>query len=228
MDQRARAPAGKPLHRGRFFYLLVMILALLVIAPLVDEFFHLRVLVDIFWTAIFIAAVYAVSHKKHHLVIGVLLALPMLGSIWSSYLLQHTGLQVLGTLCGAAFFAFVLVQILIFIFNQERVSKDLIVGAALVYMLMALAWTFIFAAVETLHPGSYAMAESQSGRATQNLLYYSFVTITTLGYGDITPVTRLARSLCIIEAVIGQLYLIVTVAWLVGMHVSQAMMKRSK
>ena len=172
-------------------------------------------------------AVYAISQKRHHLIIGALLALPMLGSIWSSYFLEHTGLYVLGNLCGATFFGLAMFHILVFIYNQERVSKDLIVGAALVYLLMALAWTFIMAIVETLHPGSYAMPESDSARTTP-LLYYSFVTITTLGYGDITPVTRLARSLSIIEAVIGQLYLVVSVAWLVGMHVSESMRKRSK
>ena len=228
MDQRARIFTGQPLHKGRFFYLLVMIMAMLVIAPLVNEFFHIRLLIDLFWTAIFILAVYAVSHKKHHLVIGVLLALPMLASIWSRYVLKHTGLHVLGNLCGAAFFIFIMVQVLIFIFNQERVSKDLIVGAATVYMLMALAWAFIIAIVETLHPGSYAIAQGGGDRVTMHLVYYSFVTITTLGYGDITPTTHLARSLCIIEAVIGQLYLVVSVAWLVGMHVSQRMREKSR
>ena len=72
------------------------------------------------------------------------------------------------------------------------------------------------------------MAQNDISQTTRDLLYYSFVTISTLGYGDITPVTRLARSLCIIEAVIGQLYLVVSVAWLVGMHVSQKMMERTK
>jgi len=50
--------------------------------------------------------------------------------------------------------------------------------------------------------------------------YYSFVTITTLGYGDITPVTEVAKAFSVLEAVVGQLYLVVAVAWLVGMHVS--------
>ena len=228
MDQRARIPAGQPLHKGRFLYLLLMIASLLVIAPLVEEFVHLRLLVDIFWTAVFVSAVYAVSQKKHHLAIGVLLALPMLSSIWISYLLEHIGLRVFGYLCGAVFFVFTIVQILIFIFKQERVSRDLIVGAVLVYLLMALAWTFIIAILEILHPGSYAMAQTESGRGTWHFLYFSFVTITTLGYGDITPVTKLARSLCILEAVMGQIYLVVSVAWLVGMHVSQKMTERSR
>jgi hypothetical protein len=92
---------------------------------------------------------------------------------------------------------------------------------------MALAWSFIFGAVESLHPGSFSIPEIQGISTSRHFLYYSFVTITTLGYGDITPVTSLARSLSTLEAVIGQLYLVVQVAWLVGVHVSQSMLKRS-
>jgi hypothetical protein len=51
--------------------------------------------------------------------------------------------------------------------------------------------------------------------------YFSFVTITTLGYGDITPVTEVAKAITVLEAVVGQLYLVVAVAWLVGMYVSK-------
>ncbi len=228
MDQRDILPTGEPLRRGRFFSLLILILSMLLIAPLVHEFVHLRIILDLFWSAIFVAAIYAVSHKKLHLIIGTLLALPMLGSMWFKYYEPNSGLLAFGSICGAAFFFLAIFHILVFIFNQDRVSKDLIVGAALVYFLMALAWTFIIGAVETLHPGSYAAAQGAVDSVRMDFLYYSFVTMTTLGYGDIIPVTKLARSLCILEAVIGQLYLVVSVAWLVGMHVSQKMMERKK
>jgi len=117
---------------------------------------------------------------------------------------------------------------LIFIYGQKKVTRDLIVGAAVVYLFMALMWTFIFVVVETLHPGSFNLPEGQNIEATRQFVYYSFVTLTTLGYGDITPITTMARSLCILEAVIGQLYLVVQVAWLVGVHVSQSMFKKSR
>ena len=201
---------------------------MLIVAPLAEEFVRLRMLMDIFWTAIFIAIIYAVSHKKHHILIALLLALPMLGSIWSSYFVKLSAVVVVGALCGAAFFIFAIIQILIFIYSQKEVTRDLIVGAAIVYLLMALAWSFIFGAVESLHPGSFSIPEIQGISTSRSFLYYSFVTITTLGYGDITPVTSLARSLCILEAVVGQLYLVVQVAWLVGVHVSQSMLKKSE
>ena len=227
MDDQTCLPFTRWCFKRRFLALLLLILAMLIIVPLADEFVRLRMLMDIFWSAIFIAVIYAVSHKKHHILVGALLALPMLGSIWSSYFVKLSAVVVVGALCGAAFFIFAIIQILIFIYSQKEVSRDLIVGAAIVYLLMALAWSFIFGAVESLHPGSFSIPEIQGISTGRHFLYYSFVTITTLGYGDITPVTSLARSLCILEAVIGQLYLVVQVAWLVGVHVSQSMLKKS-
>jgi voltage-gated potassium channel len=228
MDDQTCLPFTRWCFKRRFLALLLLILAMLIIAPLAEEFVRLRMLMDIFWSAIFIAVIYAVSHKKHHILIALLLALPMLGSIWSSYFVKLSAVVVVGALCGAAFFIFAIIQILIFIYSQKEVSRDLIVGAAIVYLLMALAWSFIFGAVESLHPGSFSIPEIQGMSASRHFLYYSFVTITTLGYGDITPVTSLARSLCVLEAVIGQLYLVVQVAWLVGVHVSQSMLKKSE
>jgi hypothetical protein len=228
MDDQTCVPFSQWCFKGRFLTLLILILAMLIVAPLAEELIRLRMLMDIFWSAIFIAVIYAVSRKKHHILVGVLLAMPMLGSIWSRYFVKLSAVEVVGGLCGAAFFIFAIIQILIFIYSHKEVTRDLIVGAAIVYLLMALAWAFIFQVVESLHPGSFSIPEIQGISTSRHFLYYSFVTITTLGYGDITPVTSLARSLCVLEAVIGQLYLVVQVAWLVGVHVSQSMRKKSE
>jgi hypothetical protein len=226
-DQKTCLPFSQVCFRERFLSLLIFIIALLIVGPLFEEFVHLRIFMDILWSAVFISAVYAVSHKRLHILIAILLALPMLGSIWSKYFVQFKALAVVGGLCGAAFILFTIIQILIFIYGHQEVSRDIIVGAAVVYLLMAIMWSFIFGVVETLHPGSFNMPQGQDIEASRSFLYYSFVTLTTLGYGDITPVTSLARSLCILEAVIGQLYLVVQVAWLVGVHVSQSMLRRA-
>ena len=228
MDDQTCLPFTRWCFKRRFLALLLLILAMLIIVPLADEFVRLRMLMDIFWSAIFIAVIYAVSQKKHHILVGVLLALPMLGSIWSRYFVQYSALEAVGGLCGAVFFIFAIIQILIFVYTQKEVTRDLIAGAAIVYLLMALAWSFIFGVVESLDPGSFSIPDIEGISTSQSFLYLSFVTITTLGYGDITPVTSLARSLCILEAVIGQLYLVVQVAWLVGVHVSQSMLKKSE
>jgi len=227
-DEKTYLPFSQVCFKERFLSLLIFIIIMLVVGPLFEEFVQLSILMDILWSAIFVSAIYAVSQKKRHIVIAVLLALPMLGSIWTKYFVQNKALLVVGSLCGAAFFLFAIIQMLIFIYSQKKVTRDLIVGAAVVYLFMALMWTFIFVVVETLHPGSFNLPEGQNIEATRQFVYYSFVTLTTLGYGDITPITTMARSLCILEAVIGQLYLVVQVAWLVGVHVSQSMFKKSR
>jgi hypothetical protein len=227
-DEKTCLPFGQVCFKERFLSLLIFIIAMLILGPLVEEFVKLSILIDVLWSAIFVSAIYAVSQKKRHILIAVLLALPMLGSIWTKYFVQNKALVVVGGLCGAAFFLFAIIQMLIFIYSHKKVTRDLIVGAAVVYLFMALMWTFIFVVVETLHPGSFNLPEGQGLTATNQFVYYSFVTLTTLGYGDITPITSLARSLCILEAVIGQLYLVVQVAWLVGVHVSQSMLKRAR
>ena len=226
-DDKTCVPFSQVCFRERFLSLLIFIIAMIIIGPLVEEFVRLSILIDILWSAIFISAVYAVSQKKHHILIGVLLSLPMLGSIWAKYFVEFKALVVVGSLCGVAFILFAIIQMLMFIYSHQEVTRDLIVGAAVVYLLMALMWTFIFVVVETLHPGSFNLPDAVDLTATRQFVYYSFVTLTTLGYGDITPITSLARSLCILEAVIGQLYLVVQVAWLVGVHVSQSMVKRA-
>jgi len=227
-DEKTCLPFSQVCFKERFLSLLIFIIAMLILGPLVEEFIRLRILMDILWSAIFVSTIYAVSQKKRHIVIAVVLALPMLGSIWAKYFFQHKALLVVGSLCGAAFILFAIIQMLIFIYGHNEVTRDLIVGAAVVYLLLALMWTFIFVVVETLHPGSFNLPEGQGIEATRQFMYYSFVTLTTLGYGDITPITSMARSLCILEAVIGQLYLVVQVAWLVGVHVSQSMLKKSR
>jgi phosphoglycerol transferase MdoB-like AlkP superfamily enzyme len=225
-DEKTCLPFRQVCFRERFLSLLIFIIAMLIIGPLFEGFTRLLILMNILWSAIFVSAIYAVSRKKHHILIAVLLALPMLGTLWSKHFLEYHPLQVVGYLCGVAFFLFVIVQMLIFIYSHEEVTRDLIMGAAVVYLLMAIMWTFIFGVVETLNPGSFNIPTGHDVAATNHFLYYSFVTLTTLGYGDITPVTKLARNLCTLEAVIGQLYLVVQVAWLVGVHVSQSMHKR--
>jgi hypothetical protein len=226
-DEKACLPFSQVCFKERFSSLLIFIMAILILGPLLDEFVRIRIFIDILWTAVFASAIYAVSRKKHHIIIAVLLALPMLGALWSRHFVGHHPLQVVGYLCGVAFFLFAIIRMLIFIYSHKEVTRDLIIGAAVVYLLMAIMWTFIFIVVETLHPGSFNLPEGQNIEAGEHFIYFSFVTLTTLGYGDITPVTRLARNLCTLEAVIGQLYLVVQVAWLVGVHVSQSMLKKT-
>jgi hypothetical protein len=118
------------------------------------------------------------------------------------------------------FLVFTLVSLLRAILRYERVTHDTIYGALNVYLLMALGWSMAYLLLVTLQPHAFAAA---AGRPTRVLSwfdcqYYSFVTLTTLGYGDIVPMTAQARSLSMIEAMSGTMYVAILIARLVGIH----------
>ena len=81
--------------------------------------------------------------------------------------------------------------------------------------------------LESIQPGSFQISEDE-GSVVSNLSYFSFVTLTTLGYGDVTPSSLPARSLSLLEAVMGLLYVAILIARLVGIHISQSMSKKQK
>ena len=204
----------------RFLILLCLILGLLVIVPILQRFVALRIFIDIFMTAIFISMVYTFSYKKVHVVAGVFLAVVMLASLWLQYLDPNKWILPVGMLAGVIFIAMVIASIISLIIKSEEICREIIYAAILMYLLAALMWAFIYTFLELVDPASFNIALNRSDGYLPVFQYYSFVTITTLGYGDITPITDVAKAFSMLEAVIGQLYLVVAVAWLVGMHVS--------
>jgi hypothetical protein len=214
----ARPSNSPPKHR--FMRLLVLLLGLLVLAPLLHEVIDLLVIDDVFLTAVFIYAAYSFSRNKLLLAALVGLALPALFSTWAMGIVQARWLTVLGGVCDAAFAATLTVAILVYVFRERNVSADVIAGAIVAYLLMAVMWSQLYFVLETLHPGSFLLAQGVGPATHAVFRYFSIVTITTVGYGDITPATAAARAFANLEAIVGQLYLVIQVAWLVGMHVS--------
>ena len=209
----------------RFFFLLVSLLSFLILSPLLKGFIGLSSLLDIFLTVVFISSIYAVSQKKHHLVIATLLVFPLFLSTWTRYFIESPALSIAGTFSGILFFGFMVVTILSFVLQQAKVTLNVIYAAVVVYLSLAMMWAMIFILMEILQPGSIAVG--QTGEGTFHFFYFSFVTITTLGYGDITPTSEIARSLALLEAVIGQIYLVVLIARLMGIHIAQSMKENS-
>jgi voltage-gated potassium channel len=212
-------PATMP--KGRFMRLLVLLLGLLVLSPLFEEFFNLRVLEGLFFTAVFIYAAYSFSRSKALVAAAVSLAVPAIVWFWLQPFFNAQWVEISGGLCGMAFMAIIIVAILRHIFLQQDVSADLIAGAIVAYLLMAVMWAFIYYLLEAVHPGSFNLPTGTLPTQPGLFRYFSLVTITTVGYGDITPVTPSARAFANLEAVVGQLYLVILVSWLVGTYVSR-------
>ena len=106
--------------------------------------------------------------------------------------------------------------------HSGEIDLDKIIGAICMYLLLGLNWAISYLFINMAIPESFhGLTSTDIGKQLPELLYYSFVTITTLGYGDLTPVKPLARTVAFLEAIVGQFYVAVLVAWLVGMYLSE-------
>ena len=206
--------------RERFFILICLLLGLLVLVPIFNRYVVARIFMDIFISAIAISMVFTISHNKRYVIAGLSLALVMLVSLWLQYFIPNKAIDAVGMLTGVFFIGLVISSFLGFMIKSADVNLEVIYMAILLYLLAALMWAFIYAFLELVDPASFNIDVDHPQEYFLVFQYYSFVTITTLGYGDITPVTEVAKAFSILEAIVGQLYLVVAVAWLVGMHVS--------
>jgi voltage-gated potassium channel len=216
----AIARQSRVLPRRRFMKLLVLLLALIVIAPIVQRYYQVRWFEELMLTAVLMWSVYSLEFDRRLLAPAGLLALPGVALMWLGA--HRAEWAALGAhVCIAAFLVFVIVAILRYIFSRLEIEPDTIAGSIVVFLLMALAWAFAYRAVEVIDPGSFSLNNRSAPLAPGDFRYFSLITITTVGYGDIAPVGPIARAFAMLEAVIGQMYLVILVSWLVGMYVSR-------
>jgi voltage-gated potassium channel len=218
-------------HRWRFAVVLLASLLLAVAQPLTAGLVDEEGAFDVFFSLLIIAVLLLVFEEREHRRTAVSLGLMAFLAIWLSRGVGGPAgrwLLVGANLVAACFFAFALYGILRGIFVKQA-SSDAIFGAVCGYLLLGIVWSLLYSAVETAYPGSFNMPASTSaavapGRLDRGTLsYYSFITLATVGYGDVTPATPLARTLAWMEAITGQFYLAILVAGLVGFKVTQAL-----
>ena len=107
------------------------------------------------------------------------------------------------------------------VLRADRVDLNRLIGGLCVYLLIGAVFALLFAVLESLLPASFAgLGDSASGLALWRFQYFSFVTLSTLGYGDIVPGNTYAQALVVVEALLGQLYLAVLIAGLVGAYLN--------
>jgi hypothetical protein len=173
-------------------------------------------------SVIMVAAVYAVSERKRRAVTASLLGAPMLIFMWLSNFYSSDWIAVCASFFAALFFCYNIILLLEFIFRESRVTKEVLFAAISVYLMMGIMWAGVYALMGNLDPSSFEIGSLENKDPNFIYTYYSFVTLTTLGYGDIAPMTDIAYSLAIMEAIIGQLFLTVLVARLVALHITHS------
>jgi len=208
--------------RSKFYYLFVTQVLLIVLFPYLAKPGLSTVSFRLLSALTFVAAVYAVSDKRTQWITGLFLAVP--AAVLNTLFTFHPGSSSLAVPSLAStliFLGFTLVSLLRAVLRTETVTRDTIYGALSVYLLMAFAWGIAYLLLETLQPGGLALDAARHPNHKvdwSDCMFYSFVTLTSLGYGDMVPVSAQCRSLSILEAVSGIMYVAVLVARLVGLY----------
>ena len=178
-------------------------------------------------TAVFFASLYAVVQQRHATLAAVALMIPPLVLTWGESVFFGPQFSVARLGATTGFLLFISGIVLSDVMRTERVSIDTISGGLAVYLLLGLVFTEIYSLLLVTNPEAIRFANADDSGNTAAIAYYSFVTLTTLGYGDIVPISKAARAMASLEAVIGQVYLTVLVARLVGLNISQVSSARA-
>ncbi|WP_461481553.1 potassium channel family protein [Porticoccus sp.] len=176
------------------------------------------------WVAVLLMGLWLVNAKRRLFIIGCLLALPAIVIAWQPLPIDLNALTLSYIVLSVLFLLFILGNLLYFVVQMKRVTGDLIFAALCTYLLIGVLWGHFFLMMHILIPQAFSSAVSGDWpypQALREFIYFSFVTLSTLGYGDITPVSPVSRSWAMVEAVIGQFYLAIVVARLLGLYISK-------
>jgi hypothetical protein len=220
---------------GRFSILLIAMLLLFVVQPFFEGHWLALALLNIFVSGIILSGIYAVSQKRQNLLIASILALPAMVARWLSLFTSQRIIFFIDAAFALSFFVFTAATILSYVVRARRVTADTISAALCSYLLIGMVWAVLYTVLELFHPGSFSLPPPQQVSAGEDLppkfqfsrfVYFSFVTLTSTGFGDITPLTDPARSFAMLEAIIGQFYIAVLISRLVGLYIVHSLEER--
>ena len=199
-----------------FLFFLCSLLLLVILTPILIGSAHGATLLRILFTLVLISAVYVASGNRRNVIIAAILAVALLIINWFG--LERPGAQpgIVGGLLLITLNSYVFFIMLSRILQADKVSFDVICGGIALYLLIGLTWAVSYSIVEWVEPGSFALPKGSEDWS--QLLYFSLTTLTTLGYGDIAPLSPFARIWSALEAVTGVVYIAVLIARLVSLY----------
>ena len=237
------------MSRRRFAVLFWFLVAVIATPVLIPDGPLIRKLMGGALFVLMLSGLHAISDRRRHLIIGLCLAVPSVVLNMIGLASENFSLYVLSQNIYMVFFIYLAYHILRWTMSRHEVDSETIYAAVNVYLLLALIWAVAYYTIALSYPGSFRfpdedrLGELQAARvaaaeegvelpltsewteiansAQGTMMYYSFVTITTLGYGDIYPTRDVTRIMGMLEATLGQLFLVILVARLVGLYTSQ-------
>lgn len=214
--------------KGNFAYLLVSLLGFLLVIAVLAQYPTIggdQVLMFLIEGTL-ILGIWSIARQRIWFVFGVILISVGAINILMHTIFAHEWAIYVNLVVALLFYLFTTMLAFEALFTGEQIDLNMIMGSICVYILVGICWSIFYFFESIIHPGAFNGIDVDiSNCRFTDLLYYSYVTLSTLGYGDITPVTPIARTLAFLEALFGQFYIAILVASFVGMHIS---IRRSK
>ena len=201
--------------------LLIALALFFIWAPFVEEIEGGELIVSGLFSLVLVAGVLAVADRKRVLVIALVLAIPAIAGRWINHFRPDLIPPAVFLVAGLVLIAFVVGNLLRFVLRAPSVNTEVLCASISAYLMLGLMWTMAYWLVDQLTPGGAFSFNTNTGTRSMNGFtgfYFSFITLSTVGYGDITPVSRIARWLAAMEAMTGLLYVAVLIARLVSLY----------
>jgi hypothetical protein len=223
----ALAPVSAPRRPGVLRFsaveLLVALALLFLSSPFIEGLRNGDLIEALLVTLVLVSSVLAVGGRRRTLVSAVLLVIPVVAGKWGNRLWPDVVTAELYLIPALVFLTYIIINLLRFILRAPRVNTEVLCAGIAGYLLMGLLWIMAYLLVAKITPDAFAMSGGPTDQHTMDgftAFYFSFATLTTIGYGDITPVSRVARMLSVMEAVTGMFYVALLISRLVALHTS--------
>ena len=217
-----------------FGVLLASLMLTIVGAPLTAKFFefipglHGHAAIAPLVLLLTLAAAFAMWSSARSRTTTIFLGGLVIALLFLSTLFRHDSVMAINLIAQTAFLTYVIFVVVRVVFSASLVDGNILCGAASLYLMIGVLIGFIYSLIELLNPGSFTiiLASGQPAPSSERihagwLIYFSLTTLTTVTLGDIIPSTDLARSMVVLEAIIGQILIVLMMARLVGLHVAQ-------
>lgn len=193
-------------------------------APFVEDLPHGDFLEAILMSLVMISAVVAVGGRHRSLVLAILLVTPALAGKWLNHLKPDLVHPAIFLYSSVAFFGFVIARLLSYVVRARQVDANVLCAGISGFLITGLVWVPAYLAVARLNPAAFNLPVPTGGGSAVldpfSAFYFSFITLCTIGYGDIVPVSKVARMLAVLEGITGLFYMAVLISRLVSLHAS--------
>jgi hypothetical protein len=233
MDSETNLASAPPGRRSRFHLgalrfsmaqFLIVLICLLITDPFVEQMEYGKTVETALVTLVLLSAVLAVGGGRRTLTWAIVLVIPALVGRWSHHFWGAHVFPAAGLGPSLVFIVFIVANLLRYILRAPRVTSEVLYAGVANYLMLGVLWANAYVLVAHVMPSAFVFtAGPPTSQSMQgfNGLYFSFVTLSTVGYGDIIPIAPVARLLAIAEATVGMIYMTVLVARLVALYSSE-------